>query len=93
MFGSVSGTLPYVRSGKLRTLGISSPQRWPTLPPIPTVADSAVPGFEASTCYGTLARASAINSASDLALSAGLITSTLGARMISGTGVKLCSVS
>ena len=57
MFGSVSGTLPFVRSGKLRALGISSPQRWPTLPEIPTVAESGVPGFEASTWYGTLAPA------------------------------------
>ncbi|HTD89845.1 MAG TPA: tripartite tricarboxylate transporter substrate binding protein [Burkholderiales bacterium] len=57
MFGSVSGTLPYVRSGKLRALGISSPQRWPTLPEIPTVAESGVPGFEASTWYGVLAPA------------------------------------
>ena len=57
MFGSVSGTLPYVRTGRLRALGISSPQRWPTLPEIPTVAESAVPGFEASTWYGVLAPA------------------------------------
>jgi len=57
MFGSVSGTLPFVRSGKLRALGISSPQRWPTLPEIPTVGESGVPGFEASTWYGTLAPA------------------------------------
>ena len=57
MFGSVSGTLPYVRSGKLRALGISSRQRWPTLPEIPTVAESGVPGFEASTWYGVLAPA------------------------------------
>jgi tripartite-type tricarboxylate transporter receptor subunit TctC len=57
MFGSVSGTLPFVRTGKLRALGISSPQRWPTIPEIPTVAESGVPGFEASTWYGTLAPA------------------------------------
>ena len=57
MFGSVSGTLPFVRSGKLRALGISSVQRWPTLPEIPTVAESGVAGFEASTWYGVLAPA------------------------------------
>ena len=57
MFGSVSGTLPYVRSGKMRALGISSPQRWPTLPEIPTVSESAVAGFDASTWYGVLAPA------------------------------------
>jgi tripartite-type tricarboxylate transporter receptor subunit TctC len=57
MFGSVSGTLPHVRSGKMRALAISSPQKWPTLPAIPTVAESGVTGFEASTWYGTLAPA------------------------------------
>ncbi len=57
MFGSVSGTLPHVRSGKLRALAISSPQRWPTLTEIPSVAESGVAGFEASTWYGTLAPA------------------------------------
>ena len=57
MFGSVSGTLPFVRSGKLRALGISSPQRWPTLPQMPTVAESGVAGFEAGTWYGMLAPA------------------------------------
>jgi tripartite-type tricarboxylate transporter receptor subunit TctC len=57
MFGSVSGTLPHVRSGKMRALAISSPQRWPTLPEIPSVGESGVAGFEASTWYGTLAPA------------------------------------
>jgi tripartite-type tricarboxylate transporter receptor subunit TctC len=57
MFGSVSGTLPFVRSGKLRALGISTTQRWPTLPEIPTVSEAAVPGFEAATWYGVLAPA------------------------------------
>jgi tripartite-type tricarboxylate transporter receptor subunit TctC len=59
MFGSVSGTLPHVRSGKMRALAISSPQRWPTLPEIATVAEAGVAGFEASTWYGTLAPAGA----------------------------------
>ena len=57
MFGSVSGTLPHVRAGRMRALGISSPQRWPTLPEIPTVAEAAVPGFETNTWYGLLAPA------------------------------------
>jgi tripartite-type tricarboxylate transporter receptor subunit TctC len=57
MFGSVSGTLPHVRSSKLRALAISSPKRWPTLPAIPTVSESGVAGFEAATWYGTLAPA------------------------------------
>ena len=57
MFGSVSGTLPHVRNGRLRAIAISSPGRWPTLPEIPTVAETGVAGFEASTWYGALAPA------------------------------------
>jgi tripartite-type tricarboxylate transporter receptor subunit TctC len=57
MFGAVSTTLAYLQSGRLRAIAISSPQRWPALPEIPTVSESGVPGFEASTWYGVLAPA------------------------------------
>jgi len=40
----VSG--PLVQAGKVRALGISSPQRSPAYPDIPTIAESGVPGFE-----------------------------------------------
>ena len=57
MFGAVSTTIGQVQNGRLRAIAISSPQRWPALPEIPTVAESGVPGFEASTWYGALAPA------------------------------------
>ncbi len=57
MFGAVSTTIGQVNNGRLRAIAISSPQRWPALPEIPTVAESGVPGFEASTWYGVLAPA------------------------------------
>jgi tripartite-type tricarboxylate transporter receptor subunit TctC len=57
MFGAVSTTLAHLQSGRLRAIAISSPQRWPALPEIPTVSESGVPGFEASTWYGVLAPA------------------------------------
>ncbi len=57
MFGAVSTTIGQVQNGRLRAIAISSPQRWPALPEIPTVAESGVPGFEASTWYGVLAPA------------------------------------
>jgi tripartite-type tricarboxylate transporter receptor subunit TctC len=47
----VSG--PLVQAGKVRALGISSPQRSPTYPDIPTIAESGVPGFEV-TAWGGL---------------------------------------
>lgn len=57
MFGAVSTTLGQLQNGRLRAIAISSPQRWPALPEIPTVAESGIPGFEASTWYGVLAPA------------------------------------
>jgi tripartite-type tricarboxylate transporter receptor subunit TctC len=47
-------TLPHVRSGRLRALGVSGPLRSPVLPEVPTVADSGLPGYEAMQWYGVL---------------------------------------
>ena len=57
MFGAVATTLPHVKSGKLRAIAVSSPKRWPSVPDLPTVSESGVPGFEAATWYGVLAPA------------------------------------
>ncbi len=51
-FSSMASTLPLVRSGRLRALGVSSPERWPTLPEIPTVSEAGVPGYESSSWQG-----------------------------------------
>jgi len=51
-FSSMASTLPLVRGGRLRALGVSSPERWPTLPEIPTVAEAGVPGYESSSWQG-----------------------------------------
>lgn len=51
---------PMVRSGKLKALAVSSPKRLDTLPDLPTVAESGVPGtagFEADQWYGVVAPA------------------------------------
>jgi tripartite-type tricarboxylate transporter receptor subunit TctC len=47
MFASMSSSIEYVRSGKLRALAVTTATRSPALPDIPTVADF-VPGYEAS---------------------------------------------
>jgi len=44
--------LPYVQSGRLRALGITSAQRVDYLPDLPTIAESGLPGFEAYIWYG-----------------------------------------
>jgi tripartite-type tricarboxylate transporter receptor subunit TctC len=49
--------MPHVQSGRIRALGVSSPQRVPALPQIPTVAESGVPGFDATQWYGVVAPA------------------------------------
>ncbi len=51
-FSSMASTLPLVRSGRLRALGVSSPVRWPSLPEIPTVSEAGVPGYESSSWQG-----------------------------------------
>ncbi|MFZ4286750.1 Bug family tripartite tricarboxylate transporter substrate binding protein [Variovorax sp. HJSM1_2] len=54
MFGTVAATYPLISSGKLRALAVSSPQRSPRLPDVPTVAETVVPGYEAYEWNGML---------------------------------------
>jgi tripartite-type tricarboxylate transporter receptor subunit TctC len=50
--------LPHVKSGKLKVLGVLSPNRTAIFPDAPTIAESGFPGFEASVWYGLMAPAS-----------------------------------
>ena len=52
-----ASALPHVKSERLRAFGVTSAQRAPTLPDIPTIAESGVPGYEYTTWYGLLAPA------------------------------------
>jgi len=45
-FSPISAALPFVRDGKLVALGVSSAQRSSTLKDVPTIAESALPGFD-----------------------------------------------
>jgi tripartite-type tricarboxylate transporter receptor subunit TctC len=51
IFDNLPSALEQVRGGNLRALGVSSPQRWPTVPDIPAIAET-VPGYESSVFYG-----------------------------------------
>jgi tripartite-type tricarboxylate transporter receptor subunit TctC len=46
---------PLVRTGKLKALAITSPQRAQAMPGLPTIAESGVPGYELRSWYGLLA--------------------------------------
>jgi tripartite-type tricarboxylate transporter receptor subunit TctC len=51
IFDNLPSGLEQARGGSVRALGVTSPQRWPTVPDIPAIAET-VPGYESSTFYG-----------------------------------------
>src|SRR5207344_468198 len=48
---------PQIKAGKLRAIAVTSLKRAPVLPDVPTIAESGLPGFEASSWFGILAPA------------------------------------
>lgn len=56
-FNVITGTLPYVKSGKLRGLAVSSAKRTDVAADIPTIAESGVPGYEVIAWYNVFAPA------------------------------------
>ena len=46
MLDSVASAMPHIRSGKIRGIAVTTAQRIPQLPEIPTIAESGYPGFE-----------------------------------------------
>jgi len=51
IFDNLPSALEQARGGSVRALGVTSPQRWPTVPYIPAIAET-VPGYESGTFYG-----------------------------------------
>jgi tripartite-type tricarboxylate transporter receptor subunit TctC len=56
-FSTYASALPHVKANRLRAYAVTSVNRTKTLPEVPTVAESGVPGYEYSTWYGLLAPA------------------------------------
>ena len=56
-FSTVLSAMPHVKSGKIRALGVTTSKRVQVVPDVPTIAESGLPGFEASQWFGILAPA------------------------------------
>jgi tripartite-type tricarboxylate transporter receptor subunit TctC len=52
MVDALPSTMPHVKSGKLRAVAVTSARRLPSLPDVPTVAESGLAGFEMVSWYG-----------------------------------------
>ncbi len=57
IFDNMPSALPLVKAGELRAIAVTSGQRSPAAPNIPTLAESGLPGFEATSWFALLAPA------------------------------------
>ena len=57
LYSSIPSVLPHVRQGQLNAIAVGSAKRIPSLPDIPTIAESGVPGYEAYSWVGMVAPA------------------------------------
>ncbi len=51
-FAGLPPALPHIRAGKLRALAVTTSTRWPSLPDVPTIAESGLPGFNIENWQG-----------------------------------------
>jgi len=57
MFDNLPSALPQIKAGKLKAIAVTSAQRSAAVPDLPTIAESGVKGFDASSWFGLLAPA------------------------------------
>lgn len=62
-FPTLPGALPHYRASRIRLLAVAGSKRSAALPEVPTISESGLPGFEASTWYPILAPAGTPNAA------------------------------
>lgn len=55
MFASIDSVLPYVKAGQIKALAVTSKERSPALPGVPTMSEAGVDGFEISAWAGVMA--------------------------------------
>ena len=56
-FAPFPAAVPQIKAGRVRVLGVTSAQRSPVLPDVPTIAESGLPGYSAATWFAMLAPA------------------------------------
>lgn len=56
LINNVLDCVPYVESGRMRAIAVTSAQRSEALPKVPTVAESGFPGFDVTNWFGTMVR-------------------------------------
>lgn len=54
MFDNIVAVMPHIKSGSLKPIAVTTASRVPTLPNVPTMAESGVPGFDAVSWIGAL---------------------------------------
>jgi tripartite-type tricarboxylate transporter receptor subunit TctC len=54
MFDNIVAVMPHLKSGRMKAIAVTSAKRVSTLPNVPTVAESGVPGFDAVSWIGAL---------------------------------------
>jgi tripartite-type tricarboxylate transporter receptor subunit TctC len=57
MFNTMGAMLPHVKGGQVRGLAVSTAERFPTVPDLPSVAESGLPGFDVAAWYALFAPA------------------------------------
>lgn len=54
VFGTVASTLPFVKSGQLKALAVTTPKRLPALPDVPTVMEAGFPSYQVTNWHGII---------------------------------------
>jgi tripartite-type tricarboxylate transporter receptor subunit TctC len=90
---TVAAVEPYLQGGRLRVLAVTSPERLPKYPDIPTVAEGGYPGFSAQIQFGTYCAAgtpeatiAALNQGINRALQTETVRAKLGEQGFQPTG-------
>jgi tripartite-type tricarboxylate transporter receptor subunit TctC len=90
IFENLPTALPFIQSGKVKAIAVTSSTRAQALPDLPTIAESGLPGFDATSWFGLLlpAKASADKVAELHSAIAGIVSSPPVQRQLLESGVE-----